>query len=68
MQPLLKSRGAPGQSDEELAAFDVLTSEFTIVEGFEDAQGKFAAGLGNVALIDCHYMDEFALGLRENTM
>jgi ABC-type antimicrobial peptide transport system permease subunit len=26
------------------------------VEGFEDPNGKFPNSLGNVALIDCHYL------------
>ena len=65
MEPFMAGLSSSKISAEEVAALDALTSDFTVVEGFEDAQGKFASGLGNVAVIDCHYMDEFTFGLKE---
>ena len=29
---------------------------YNVVEGFDDPNGKFPNTLGNVALVDCHYV------------
>ena len=39
--------GAPGV---------VLQFNYTVLEGFDTPNGKFANDIGNVALLDCHYM------------
>lgn len=36
---------------------DDLSHNFTLVDTFENANGKFGETLGNVALVDCNYFN-----------
>ena len=45
--------------EEELVKFlDGLSHNFTVVDEFDSGNGKFSDGLGVVALIDCHYVND----------
>ena len=35
-----------------------ISYNFTVVESFENPNGKFGDNLGNAAIIDCKYIDE----------
>ena len=36
-----------------------LSHEFTLIESFDEANGKYGLTLGNVAMIDCKYAQRF---------
>lgn len=38
---------------------DFVSHQFKIIETFESGDGKFGDSLGNVALIDCNYIDDY---------
>lgn len=42
-------KGAPGV---------IVQLDYTVLEGFDTPNGKFANDIGNVALLDCHYMED----------
>jgi len=35
-----------------------ITLNYTVMETFDESDGKFSNSLGNVALIDCHYLGQ----------
>jgi hypothetical protein len=36
----------------------IFNHSYTIVEDYTSTNGKFSDNLGNVALVDCHYMQD----------
>jgi hypothetical protein len=37
-----------------LPDIQVLTANYTVVEGFDDPEAKFSDQIGNILIVDCH--------------
>lgn len=47
---------------------DSVTKTMTLAAIYDASEGKFPAAYGNVALIDCHYLQNYLFDYAENTI